>query len=197
MLNAITAAIQCLGGIGHSKIAFQVLFQYTHIKKTRVHSLLLYARIGFSPGELPLLGDLFYKTTHSRKRGRKSDISEAVVACFSVIFKNSSRRWEENYEMHQTDWQSVQKSLGCPCSPIGRILSLKHYALKTKINLSGGHPFDSVPIHGSCQRVPRRMWPSCLAQGHRNRDILYLEKFSFYLTKSQLVHCKEQTGSVI
>jgi hypothetical protein len=39
--------------------------------------------------------------------------------------------------------------------------------------------------------------PDCLAQGHRNLEILYIEKFSFYLTESKLVHCKEQTGDVV
>jgi hypothetical protein len=91
MLNAFIATAQYLGGIGHSKIAFQALFQNTYIRKTRVHSILLYAGIGVSLGGSSLLGDLFHKTTHSRKRGRKSDITEAVVACFSVVFKNSAR----------------------------------------------------------------------------------------------------------
>ena len=92
VLKAIIATVRCLGAIGHSKDAFQVLFQNTHIRKTHVHSVLLYAGIGVSLGGSPLLGDLFHKTTHSRKRGLKSDITEAVVACFIVTFKNPARR---------------------------------------------------------------------------------------------------------
>jgi hypothetical protein len=94
MLNAITATAQYLRHLEHRNEAFQDLFQDIDSRQKRVyrHSL----------GRSLTLGDLLTfcylqfptsQKTLSRKLGRKSDISETVVAYFNVIFKNLAGRW--------------------------------------------------------------------------------------------------------